>query len=156
MRAAVNNAGGNEREGKGRCGERCRRNRAETEGSAVSAVCRRCRRLASIFLPLHSLLFFLLEWVTRTSPLLKKKCVGVSGALGGAMPRPPSGRTQGSSVLQEQPELWWREEDACVLSRAGVAYCRCGRRRQTRVSAATATGSWRFLYFPCQTFSQVV
>lgn len=66
----------------------------------------------------------------------KRKCAVVSGALGGATPpRPPPGRTQGSSVLREQPELWCREEDACVLTRAGVAYCRCGRRRRTRVSA---------------------
>lgn len=106
MRAAVNNAGWNEREGKGRCGERCRRNRAETEGSAVSPVCRRCRRLASIFLPLHSFLFFPPR-VGRAPhrPTSKKKCVGVSGALGGAMPRPPSGRTQGSSVLQCKSSL---------------------------------------------------
>lgn len=57
--AAVNNAGGNETEGKRRGGERCRGNRAETEGSAVSAVWRHSRMLASIFLSTpHSLLFF--------------------------------------------------------------------------------------------------
>lgn len=121
MRAAVNNAGGNEREGKGRCGERCRRNRAETEGSAVSAVCRRSRRLASIFLPLHSLLFFPPR-VGRaprrpTSPLLKKSVLGSAE------------RSEGR-CLARRPDA--RRDQACCKSSLN-----CGGEKKTPVCCHT-------------------
>lgn len=139
----------------------------ETERRRREAPCRRCGDAVGgslpYFYPCTRSFFSSSSGSRAASPHFAtskiKVCWGQRGARrGDASPAVRTHTGIKRVAMQEQPELWWREEDACVLSRAGVAYCRCGRRRQTRVSAATATatGSWRFLYFPCQTFSLVV